>query len=278
MKTTGLFLFGLLAFSLMAQGQIVSEGIDPEKENILKARTKQVTQFIRRFNSEESPDGKKLATTDPQYRNRELRLQYLPYLFDKQSDDIKRSTRKQFIRDVAEDGSPQWLDFHNPQWFAEVNARFTRYGETQEVILFLRLEPENLGYKWAIETVYLADYSKAFQTTDTTENAFLHPMSHEVDFMNLKKAFEQPEHVTQLATKEYTTDFRSIFFYELKQGQLQFDYIRQVKFHFLQVDNWYFELSKVEREGRNAGWLITQLMEVPESQKASLVQLIQLQP
>ena len=53
-------------------------------ETELYAMTKQMGQFIRRFNYEEDQFGEKLNPKDPKYRNNEMRRKSLPILFDQQ--------------------------------------------------------------------------------------------------------------------------------------------------------------------------------------------------
>jgi len=50
-------------------------------EEILNAQTKQVNQFFRRFNCEESTEGKRFYPGDSLYRNPDLREKYLNILF-----------------------------------------------------------------------------------------------------------------------------------------------------------------------------------------------------
>lgn len=264
-----------LFFAFAAKGQFTNKGVDPEKENILRARTKQVTQFIRRFNSEEGPNGQKYSKDDPDYRNPGQRMKYMPYLFDETTGNYTNALKKEFLKDAVKDETPVFLDFHDDEWFAEVNASFTYKGEQQDILLFLDLEKERKGYKWVLKNVYFKPMAKKFRSDTSANDNFLHPLSHEVDFMNLKDVFSHPEEIQHYADKDYEPDYLTLFFYELKNANLQFRHVKQVKFHFLQVKDWYFELSYVERQGRNAGWLITNLIQVPEDEKAGLEKLIQ---
>jgi hypothetical protein len=66
----------------------------------------------------------------------------------------------------------------------------------------------------------------------------------------------------------------SIFLYEIKKGNIQFKSVRNVKFHFFQINDWYFEISEFNRRGHNKGWLISNLVKVPEDQKILLKEYI----
>ncbi|MNC99778.1 hypothetical protein D3C83_181740 [compost metagenome] len=43
---------------------------------------------------------------------------------------------------------------------------------------------------------------------------------------------------------------------------MKFIAVRDVKFHFFQIDGWYFELAQFNRPGYNTGWLISSLVKI----------------
>jgi hypothetical protein len=100
---------------------------------------------------------------------------------------------------------------------------------------------------------------------------FLHPQSHELDFMNMHKALEDPGHIEYYASDDYRPDFLTLFFYQMKTGKLKFKEINSVKFHFFQIKNWYFELSWFNRNNENSGWLISNLKYVDDKTKKELI-------
>jgi len=99
----------------------------------------------------------------------------------------------------------------------------------------------------------------------------LHPMSHELDFMNIYKAFRDDIYVEYYARKDFHPDYLSLLFYEVKKGNMSFESVGQVKFHFFQVDGWYFEVSFFNRPGNNSGWLISKLYKINEQEKEELI-------
>jgi len=96
-------------------------------------------------------------------------------------------------------------------------------------------------------------------------------MSHELDFMNLHKALEDQKNIQYYGSQNYQPDYLTLFFYQMKTGQLTFKEINSVKFHFFQIDNWYFELSYFNRNESNSGWLISNLQYIDEKQKKELI-------
>jgi hypothetical protein len=177
---------------------------------------------------------------------------------------------KEFINDVNDRNNPKYLDFHDDDWFAQVNADFLYEGKRKQAILFLNIEKENLGYKWVISKVFFEPFLKNFINDTTYRKKFLHPMSHELDFMNLRRVFADQDSVEQYVAKGFKPNYLTLFLYEFRRGDLQFVTVRNVKFHFFQIDNWYFEVSNFNRPGYNSGWLISNLVKYKTEDKELL--------
>jgi hypothetical protein len=249
----------LLLFNFHVFAQL---GDDMEDETKFYAQTKQVNQFFRRFNGEENEKGDRYYPDDKQYRNNKLRKKYIGMLFDGSNANFSNDLKVQFAKDVLDKDKPGVLDFHAPGWTAEVQTVFNIAGKDQNVTLFMELEPDHLGYKWVISHMYSDIFSTYFKRDTTRIGQFLHPMSHELMFMNLRKAFLSVDSVAQFASKHFTPDYLTLFLYEVKKGNMKFKYVSDVKFHFFQIDGWYFELADFNRPGYNTGWLISNLAKI----------------
>lgn len=243
-------------------------------ESFLYAETKQINQFFRRFNSEEDLDGKRLYEGNLNYRSKEFRSNYIKMLFDRQNENVPENLKGEFINEVIQESNPSFLDYYGGRWFAEVDTKFTYQGQSRTVVLFLELERENLGIKWVINNVYFYPFTKIFYTDSTALSKFLHPMSHELDFMNLIKVFNDPTTVEYYFDEDYKPDFKTLFLYEIKKGNLVFETVENVSFHFFQLEDWYFQLKEFNRQGYNTGWLISNLSKIPEDQKDKLLKYI----
>lgn len=235
------------------------------------AETKQVNQFFRRFNAEENLRGVKLSTRDSLYHNPQLREQFINLLFDRENNNISPLLKGAFIHDVTLPDEQKYLDFHGGEWFGEVVLRFTRGNNSVYVTLLMRLVKENLGSKWVIDDVRYNPYENLYVKDDKSSSRFLHPLSHELDFMNLDKVFTSSEHAGDYFKQGFEPCKLSIFLYELRNNYLKFEYVASLKFHFFQIDNWYFEISEFNRPGLNRGWLISNLIKLEDGQKESLV-------
>lgn len=245
----------LLSFPLHAQ--VLGE---MEDESRLYAESKQVNQFFRRFNGEEDERGDRYYPGDKQYRSDKLRRQYLRMLFDESNADISATLKTSFVKDILDKPQASILNFHGGNWFSELHTTFTMNGKTQKVILFMVLEKHRLGTRWVIQKVHADMFGPYFQVDTLRTGRFLHPMSHELDFMNLRKAFLNTDSINQYIVKSFLPDHLSLFLYEVKKGNLKFKSVDEVKFHFFQIDGWYFGISEFNRPGYNTGWLISNLV------------------
>ncbi len=240
-------------------------------ESRLYAESKQVNQFFRRFNGEENEKGKRYYPADKLYRSVKLRKKYLGILFDENNVGMSAVVKTQFVKDVLEKSESALLDFHGPGWFAEVHATFVINGKPQSVILFMELEKDHLGSKWVIYKVHADGFEPYFLRDTLKVGRFLHPMSHELDFMNLRKALASGDSVSQFTVKRFVPDHLSVFLYEIKKGNIKFQSVDEVKFHFFQIAGWYFELSEFNRSGYNTGWLISNLMKLNDEKDQDIL-------
>ena len=262
-----IFIFILLYSSAPLFAQIG----EMDDESKLYAESKQVNQFFRRFNGEEDERGNRLYPGHKHYRTEKLRKKYLGTLFDDSNTGIPGDLKVQFAKDVLDKGEASILNFHGGQWFAEVHALFTMNGKVEPVTLFMELEKAQLGAKWVISRVYAQAFTPYFVRDTLRVGRFLHPMSHELDFMNLRKAFLNSDSISQFTVKRFSPDHLSVFLYELKKGNLRYRSVEEVKFHVFQIDGWYFELSEFNRPGYNTGWLISNLVKVNNRNEKDLL-------
>lgn len=261
------FLLILLGASTV-HAQIVG---DMEDESRLYASSKQVNQFFRRFNGEEDEKGERYYPGDKRYRSEKLRKQYLRILFDENNNNIVNALKSEFVKDVLDKSESSILNFHGGNWFSELHTTFTMNGKRQPVILFMELEKYHLGTRWVIQKVHADMFDPYFAKDTTKVGRFLHPMSHELDFMNLRKAFIHKDSISQFTLKKFVPDHLSLFLYEIKKGNLKFVSVDEVKFHFFQIDGWYFGISEFNRPGYNTGWLISNLVKLNNTSEKDLL-------
>lgn len=267
----------LLALCLKVDAQFIGNVGDVQMdERELITMTKQMGQFIHRFNYEEDQYGKRLYPGDKDYRSAQKRKDVLPLLFDLNNQRTGGALRDFFIEDLTKNNN-QFMEFLGGKWYSEVSAKFIWKGKVVDISMIMALEKEGLGSKWVISNVFFSEFQKYFPHGEMAEREkhFLHPMSHELDFMNIYKVFNDPQIIEYYASTEYLPDYLTLFFYEIKQGNLKFDHVENVKFHIFQIDNWYFEVSWFNRKGYNAGWLISNLVYLKDEEKEALLKIYQ---
>ncbi|MFY0600580.1 MAG: hypothetical protein JXR03_12990 [Cyclobacteriaceae bacterium] len=252
---------------MLAQGNLFDEKEDHRDK--LLADTKQVNQFFRRFNGTETKKGDRLYETDRQYQSKKLRADYLPILFDFHSA-IDNKTKERFVEEVIDKKSPKFLDFHSDTWTAEVKTSFQFKGEEVSIILFMEVQQQGQGYEWVIADLIFEPFKEQFLKDTSNQKSFIHPMSHELDFMNLRKAFQEGVATESFTKRSFEPDFVTLFVYEMNRGNLRFKTVENVKFHFFSIGGWYFELTKFNRSSLNSGWLISNLVQIDSEQKKQL--------
>lgn len=262
------FLLGfLLCGALVAHSQSLRDEMK-ETEEMLKASNKQLNQFFRRFNGEEDRDGNRYYSKDKQFRSPSLRKKYFPNLFDQLNTAISPGLVERFEKEMIDKKNPKFLDLHGGDWFAEVATTFEYEGREMTGLLYLRLVAQGQGYAWVIEDLAFDYLKEKFSKDPDDHSQFIHPMSHELDFMTFKKAFQKEKNAAQYTLANYEPDYVSIFLYEINQGKIKYKTVNRVSFHFFSLENWYFSLNNYNRPGYNTGWLISNLVAFSNSSEA----------
>lgn len=265
--------FIITIFSVSGQG-LGSPGT-LQDDGRFAASTKQMNQFFRRFNGEESIDGtKRYYPGDSLYQNENLRKGFVSILFDNQTSSISSSLKSEFIETLLSSNYPQYLVFQKPGWLAEVDAVFLYKGKRENVTFIMKIQPEGLGYEWVIDQVIFDPFKNLFNKPVGVSKDFLHPLSHELGFMNMRRAFQDSESPESFTSTTYNPDYLAIFLYEMKQNNLKFETVLGLKFHFFQIGGWYFEVNQFNRPGYNTGWLISNLMRLGPGDKETLMRYI----
>ena len=266
----------MLALCFKVDAQVIGNLGDVQvDEREFYTMTKQMGQFIHRFNYEEDQYGNRLYPNDKDYRSAAKRKDAIALLFDLENPRTSGTLRDYFIEDLTKNN--QFMEFLGGNWYSEISAKFKWKGQMVDISLIMALEKDGLGSKWVITNVFFSEFQKYFPQGELAEREkhFLHPMSHELDFMNIYKIFNDPQTVEYYASTDYHPDYLTLFFYEIKQGNLKFDHVESVKFHVFQIKNWYFEVSWFNRSGYNSGWLISNLVYIKENEKEALLKIYQ---
>ncbi len=271
-KKVGIFLIALFGVVSLGNAQIVDDNYQIEQQ--LLASTKQLNQFFKRFNGEENNRGDELEPGDRQYRNPRLRKRYMSMLFDEEYAQISKDLKTRFINKATDSDDPKFLGLRSNEWFAVVNTTFEYEGREEPLTLYMQMQEEGLGYEWVISNISFERYKQMFKKQRGETKEFLHPMSHELDFMNLRKALVKNGSPESYTLADFQPDYLTLFLYEVKKGLLKFNTVNRISFHFFTLEGWYFTLNNFNRTGYNTGWLISDLTEINKPQKEQLLKLI----
>jgi hypothetical protein len=269
----------ILAMSFVSISLVPGQGLGSpgtiKDDGRLAASTKQLNQFFRRFNAEESPSGViRYYPGDSLYHNVPLRQGFIQILFDNQTSSISKDLKTQFVNTVLSPTYPQYINFHREGWISEVQAEFIYKGKREKVNLILKLQAEGLGFEWVIDSVSFEPFKNLFNKPVGKEKNFLHPLSHELGFMNLRRAFQDSKFPEAYTETSYKPDYLTLFLYEMKLGNLRFQTVNDVRFHFFQIEGWYFEVNQFNRPGFNTGWLISNLVKLNPGDKETIQKYI----
>ncbi len=235
---------------------------DPQKEReeIFTARIKQFNEFADRFNLKSDFKGN---PADSAFRARMPRSRMITLLFDLKDPRIQKSgkdysddyvkTKETFIDDVVRGNI--LLYKYSPGIIAEARSRVLYKGEPQKIRLFLIQETVGSDMvKWVLHSAK-GDLLNIYKT-DTSMVRFISPSSNETDFINLKRALEDTDHLQYYAEKGYKPDNLTLFFSFIRSGQLKFEYVEEVIYHIIDIPGWYLKVKDFNRTELNSGWLI----------------------
>lgn len=265
-----LFILVLMLFaannSLSAQNLV-----NPQKseEDIFTARIKQLSEFTDRFNYKTDFYGKPV---DQAFMTKMPREKMLTLLFDlkdprtiKGTSEYKEAYVKEkaaFVSEVREKNLV--IEKHSAGIIAEAKTRVIFKGDAYTISLFLNQETVGKG---SIKWVLLSAKGEIFDIfkEDTTMVRFIPPASHETDFINLKRALEDVDHLQDYASSDFNPDYLTIFFYCIKSGIIKFDYVEDVVYHIIDIPGWYIKVKDFNRNELNSGWLIYDISRINKS-------------
>jgi hypothetical protein len=253
-------LIHLINYSLYSQNLTDSQ---KDRENIFIARIKQFNEFVDRFNHKSDFKGN---PADSAFKVKMPRERMIPLLFDlkdprlqasgKEYSDIYVKLKEVFTEHVVRNNI--FLDKYSPGIIAEASARVIYNGEPRKIRLFLVQEVSgDNSVKWVLNDAK-GDILNIFKT-DTSMVRFIAPSSNETDFINLRRALEDTDHLNYYASRDYDPDLLTLFFYFIKAGIIKYEYVEEVIYHIIDIPGWYLKVKEFNRNELNSGWLITDI-------------------
>ncbi|MEJ7740092.1 MAG: hypothetical protein WKF97_21950 [Chitinophagaceae bacterium] len=247
-----------------------------ERERIFAFEVKHIDEFFERFNDE--PDAFINAYVKDNYPGITVdRGSLISNLFNKQNKNWNENEVADFYNQVTDSVNPVFLDFISEHWYAEALCKFEYNGKMIDVVILLKIQHDaDGGSKWTIAGAYSrfitpVKYPIAFQH-EYRGIKFLNPMSHATNFLSLSSALrDKPNIRDYLDTNFIHYPASRAFLRAVLNNQLKYRFVKNVVYHFLQVDGWIFTISRFSRPSVNSGWLISNLKKASDREKDAYV-------
>jgi len=232
-------------------------------------QVKQFSQFVARFNYEEDFVGN--ATT-PAFKSKVTRAQYIRLLFnaeDKRLGDKNRITLYGSI--VAEfihftDTNSLKINKLEGNIYVEASCNVRFNNKPYTLILVLRMEKVNHGYKWMLWNAFSGfidiNSNKSADTliSETYDpTLFIPPVSNELNFMHLRKIFRNKASIAPYIPNEAGNGIKALNRL-VKNNTFEYLYVEKLKYYIFDIPGWVVKVEEFQRETNNSGWLISDIV------------------
>jgi hypothetical protein len=255
-------LLGILINNPCYSQTLVNQG--NQNESIFLVRTKQFNEFIDRFNYKTNFNGDQ---PDSVFMSKIPRDKMINSLFDMKDPRIDRidksfsgnylDEKTEFVNEVVHNNL--LIHKYSDKIIAEAKSKVIYNGIPRSIQIFLTQEIAGKDMvKWVIINVKGDLFN--FLQSDTVFVRFIPPSSNETDFINLKRALEDKDHLQYYSSKDYTPDYLTVFYYMLNSGLVKFEYVEEVIYHIIDLPGWCIKVKEFNRNEMNSGWLISDVI------------------
>ncbi len=256
-----------------AHGQVF-ENDEGGKEKHFIYEVKQIDEFFERFNNDSSSFIRGVYKSyHIKYNIARSRL--IKSLFNYETKSWDTSAINNFVSAVTDKKNPYTLDFYGDNWYAELECKFQYQASTITIPLILKIVTvNNRGAKWVISAVGPNTVKSIITVTKMPASKNLtkciSPSSHAASFIALKKAFADKENLSNCFENSFFDRSNAVEFYNaILNDQIDFLYVKEIKYHFLQTGKWIFRVEYFPREALNSGWLISYMKKVSATEMES---------
>lgn len=241
----------LLLVSSFAWGQKTVMDFDDEN---FAYQVKQVDEFIERFNNTHQTLIK--SYLKDKYNVEVSREELVTSLFDFSKKDWDKQQIDAFLEDVVRQKDPPYISFYDHDWYARVVCEgiYKKQSVHFTLILSVKNDYDKNAVSWIINSMqanFLGVHGNV--QTDIT----LPPNSHGTGFLELKHIFSSPQ--KYLDSAQAKDNSLNLLLQSIIDGNTEFKQVKNVSYHFMQLDRWIFKIEEFERRERNNGWLISEL-------------------
>ena len=258
-----LIVFSLSLFFCKVSGQVfVNDAGTREKHFVYEV--KQIDEFFERFNNDSNAYIRKVYNTY-HVKFKLDRNALIKSLFNYETQSWDSATINSFVDLVTNPDKPLRLDFYHGNWFAEANCTFQYNSSTIQIPIILRISTnEDGGAKWVIAAIKPSALKQEAVVTEIitnkNKNKFINPESHANNFIELQRVFEDKNNLANYVDANFFERKNSIAFYNaLVKSKISFITVKDIRYHYLQIDEWIFTVEYFSRDALNSGWLINSM-------------------
>jgi hypothetical protein len=248
-----------------AQAQMAPVVSNKQAESNFAFEVKTIDEFIERFNNDQFTLIRQyLEANFPQKKF--SRYDLVRTLFNYEEPLWDKELAAKFVGEVCDSTNEKFLDFYSDTWYAQAECLVKYKGVPKKVTITLQVfvSDRTGAAKWVIcgARAPFLDFSKRLDP-----KKFLNPISHATDFIGLKRAMEDKMFVRNYLTDRFQESHLNKYLAAVTTGDIVFQQINSVTYHFLSLDNWLFTVKEYIRPGRNSGWLIQSLSQRTKAEK-----------
>jgi hypothetical protein len=225
---------------------------------------KQLDEFFERFNNDTASFIRRLyKTRGVKYRIDRPAL--IRSLFNYETRSWPPGAIDSFVKKALPVRMPSATNYYGDGWFAEAICRFGYNGHVVDIPVILRVDTDrNKRSKWIItgvkQTLFASDAALPVPTKPMVPGKFISPVSHCNYFIALGKAFDDKQNLAAYFDPYFFQKYNATGFYNaVLKNQIHFLHVKEIRYHFLQVNNYIFTVENFQRSSLNAGWLISNL-------------------
>jgi hypothetical protein len=265
MKSFAVSLVFFLGFIFHSVSQVAQPSLAKKAESDFAFEVKTIDEFIERFNNDQYTLIRQyLETKFP--KKKLTRTDLVKTLFNYEEPLWDKNLAAEFTKTVCDTNNEKFLDFYSDSWYAQAECLVKYKGVSKIVTITLQVMVSDRtgAAKWVIcgARAPFLDFSKKLDP-----KKFLNPISHATDFIGLKKAMEDKMYMRNYLTDQFKESHLNKYLAALASGEIVFQQINSITYHFLSIDNWLFTVKNYIRPGRNSGWLIQTLSKRTDKEK-----------
>jgi hypothetical protein len=251
-----------------------------QREKHFIYEVKQIDEFFERFNNDTASFIKGVYKSYKVKYNLD-RPKLIKSLFNYETKAWDPATINLFVTAAMQVQMPNRYNFYGDDWFAEANCKFKYNATTIEIPVILKIITDDTKRsKWAIvavkENFLKASPAAALPVAgNRRKKRFIDPSSHGNNFVELEKDLDDKDNLEDYFDPAFFSRKNAGAVYDaLSSKKLKLLYVRDIKYHFLQVDQYIFTVEYFHRSALNAGWLINSLRTASRPEKENYIRAL----